>query len=146
MRDKSSFRMRSGEQMSVAIAAEAQRIVRDAARPIEPGEGVKAQLRRAWSALGRPPYWRVRAAWYGESGSWSAQAFEDLRARYRNWEGRQEARGRAEADTARQRLVALREALAQGDPDFHRDTIDALERALRGMGREVCPVARPGEE
>lgn len=63
------------------IAAEAQKIVFEAAQPIAPGEGVGAQMERAWNALGQPPFWRLRAAWHGVAGVWSAVALEDMRAR-----------------------------------------------------------------
>lgn len=65
----------------VLISVEAQGIVHDAAQPVTPGENIKAQMLRAWTALGRPPFWRLRAAWHGEAGRWSAAALEDLRAR-----------------------------------------------------------------
>jgi hypothetical protein len=76
---------RSGNRnnYAVLIAVEAQGIVFDAAKPIFPGEGAKAQMRRAWAALGRPQFWRVRSAWYGEAGVWTAVALEDLRQRDR---------------------------------------------------------------
>ena len=47
------------------IKEEMQAIVFEAAAPIEPGETVKGQMVRAWKNLGRPPFWRVRAAWWG---------------------------------------------------------------------------------
>jgi hypothetical protein len=34
----------------------------------------------------------------------------------------------------------MRDGLAATDPDLHRETIDALECALRGMGRPMVPV------
>lgn len=80
IRAKSS---RDHDSYIVLIAVEAQGIVRDAAQPISPGENIKAQMQRAWNALGRPAFWRVRAAWHGEAGRWSAAALEDLRARDR---------------------------------------------------------------
>ena len=133
--DKASFQQRSqGEFMSEALAIEARSIVRGAAEPITAGETVKAQMRRAWTALGRPPMWRLRAAWYGEAGSWSAAAFEDLRGRYRAWCEKQEREGRARTSTEIERLAGLRSFLAATDPDFHRDTIARLDEALRDLG------------
>lgn len=73
------------------LAAEMQSLVRDAATPVRGGETVKGQMRRAWSALGRPDFWRVRSAWHGEAGRWTGDAIEDFRAR-----GRQLAATRAE--------------------------------------------------
>ena len=55
-----------------SIALEARSLVRDAACPVTPGETVKAQMRRAWDNLGCWHWWRVRAAWNGEAGCWSA--------------------------------------------------------------------------
>ena len=145
MRDKefgihagSSFRQRSRSdaEMSEALAIEAQQIVRNAAQPVESGETVKAQMRRAWAALGRPPFWRVRAAWYGAAGSWSAAAFDDLRDRYDRWAKRMEVKGRARADNTREQLAALRAQLAHADPDFHRDTIAQVDETLRRLGGE----------
>ena len=132
-----SFRRCSqiGDRMSRALALEAQTIVRGAAEPIAPGETVKAQMRRAWTALGRPPMWRLRAAWYGEAGSWSAAAFEDLRGRYRAWCEKQEREGRARTSIEIERLAGLRSFLAATDPDFHRDTIARLDEVLRDLGR-----------
>jgi hypothetical protein len=124
---------KSGE-MSQAIAMEAQGIVHDAARPVAAGDTVKAQMRNAWVALGRPPMWRVRAAWYGDAGSWSAEAFEDLRMRYRVWRDRQEAIGRERASINRECLAKLREQLSQANPDLYRDAIDRIDQALGPMG------------
>ena len=140
MSNLSSFQLRSrGVDMSASIASEAQRIARDAATPISAGDTIKAQLRRAWVNLGRPAYWRVRAAWYGESGCWSAAAFEDFRARYRAWRERQEEKGRTEAATLFRLLLERRDALAAIDSEFHRDEIERLSRALRAMGGNPGP-------
>lgn len=79
--DGSSCRVCSGDDMS--IGSEMQAIVWGAAEPIQPGDTVKAQQRRAWAALRNPPWWRLRAAWYGEADCWSARAVEDMRQRDR---------------------------------------------------------------
>lgn len=138
MRDKVSFRLRScGEAMS-SLALEAQRIVRDAARPVAPGEGIKAQMRRAWTALGHPEWWRVRAAWYGEAGSWSAVAFDDLRMRYADWTERQQRRARLQGSTLADHLEATARGMVEADADFHRQDVAGLldaVRALRGVDR-----------
>ena len=88
MRDNPSFRPRviwskGAKDMSEAIAAEARTICRHAAEPLHPGDTVKNQIRRAWEALQRPPFWRVRSGFYGEGGTWSAAAVADFQARYR---------------------------------------------------------------
>lgn len=125
MHDRSSF-----STCSHALADEAQRIARAAAEPVPAGETVKGQLRRAWMNLGRPAMWRVRAAWYGEAGSWSAAAFEDFRARYRAHRERRERRGLADAADVIAMHIRTIEALHAIDPDYHSDTIAALERAI----------------
>lgn len=107
-------------------------MVRDAARPIAPGETIKAQMRRAWAELGRPPMWRVRAAWYGEAGSWTAAAFEDLRMRSRAFCARQEARAHERADLCRAAMAAHRESLAASRPVVHRELVDAAIAVLDG--------------
>lgn len=118
-----------------AIAIEAQEMVREAAKPIRAGATVKEQMRDAARSLGYGrAFWRVRAAWYGEAGSWSASAFRDLQQRYSAFKRRGEARACANADVARARLVALRAALAATDEDFHREQIVALDAALAAMG------------
>lgn len=134
--DKSSCPICSGENM---IAGEMQRVVLGAAAPIRPGDTVKAQLNRAWEALGRPQFWRVRAAWYGEAGCWSATAVDDMRRRSRARLER-EARAREHAKEAAATLRALRETYAQTDPEFYRDQILAIEQALRDAGCEVRPM------
>ncbi len=69
------------QHQQTMLADELRRLVREAAKPVEAGETIKAQIRRAWMTLGRPDYWRVRAAWHGEAGRWTASAVEDFRAR-----------------------------------------------------------------
>lgn len=136
MSDKASFRKCSGsESVSASIAAEAQRYVRDAAGPIRAGESVKAQLRRSAANLSPCPHWRIRAAWYGEAGCWSATALEDLRARWSAWKSRQEAKQEAKlhAETAllRAQIAALKAQLVPSDEDLFSPEIDRLEWRLR---------------
>ena len=88
MRDNQSVELRviwskGAKDMSEAIAAEVRTICRHAAEPVEPGDTVKQQIRRAWEALQRPAFWRVRSGFYGEGGGWSAAAVADFQARYR---------------------------------------------------------------
>lgn len=136
MRDNQSFRKSSREEsMSTIVATEAQRMVRDAARPIPAGESIKGQLRRAARALGyRDGDWRVRAAWYGEADSWSASAFEELRRRHAAWRERNAASAQAKLDSAAQWYAALAERLEASDGEFHRETITRLLDAARQMG------------
>ncbi len=85
MRDKSSFHIvwsKGAKAMSEVIGLEVRTICRRAAEPVRPGESIKTQLRRAWSNLERPPFWRLRSGWYGEGGGWSAAAVADFQRRY----------------------------------------------------------------
>lgn len=123
--------------MSMSIAAELQNMVYEAAGSIEPGESIKAQINRAWVNLGRPAFWRVRRAWYGNGGNWTATALEDFRARHKVWKARQKARGCEQRDVALARLVALRGALADSDPHFHRAIIAVLDDTIRDMGNQT---------
>ena len=129
-----------------AIADEMKALVRDAARPISPGEGVKAQQRRARVNLGFPDEWRVRFAWYGRAGQWSAVIVDDFRARYRAWRTRMEARGRGEAEDTVQRLASIRRVLSQNDANFHGPEIAAIERALLDAGYDLGAVVARAEE
>lgn len=127
-----------------ALAIEMQQLVRSAAEPVAPGETVKAQMRRAWAVLGRPPYWRLRAAWYGEAGCWSGAAVLDFQSRARARETR-EAKARDSAGEAAAALVALRRAYASsGDQDFHRGQIVAIDAALAAMGADDRAVDAAG--
>ena len=137
MHDKSSFKLCSdGDRGMSALAGEMRGIVQRAAAPVVPGDTVKTQMRRAWQALGRPPFWRLRAAWYGEAAGWSARAVDDLRRR--NLE--REARALEHANKAAATLHSLRAAYAAGDADFHREQIVALDAALAEMGDRPRPV------
>ena len=142
MSDKYSLSKCSGGDEMNTIATDAKFFVQEAAKPVQPGDTVKAQMNRAAEHLGyKRGYWRIKDAWYGEAGCWSAKAFEDLKRRYCAWKGRQEARAHQEADVLALRLNSLKGALNASDPDFHRNEIDQIERALRGMGREGGTMA-----
>ncbi|MES0071873.1 hypothetical protein [Mesorhizobium sp. M0058] len=68
------------------IAAELERAVKEAAGPIVPGMGIKAQINAACDNLGYPRgFWRVREAWYGEAKNWRGDAIFDLLGRYNLW-------------------------------------------------------------
>ena len=128
--------------MSNAIAAEARSIVREAAGRSS-GLIVKGQIRQAARNLGYPAdSWRVREAWYGRAGSWSAQAIRDLQGRFITWREREAARAasdlaaraardlallenaraarRAELELVDRQIAACREALRVADPDTDR--------------------------
>ena len=137
MHDKPSFlRIVSsqGAELSEAIAAEIQAICRAAARPIRSGEGIKAQILRSWRNLGKPPFWRVRAGWYLESGGWSAAAVRDFQTRYCAFLDR-EARRADQAQAIEQVKQGLSEPdhvrIARADYQELVTRIAALEAALR---------------
>ena len=137
--DKASCRVCSGESMS--IAAEMQGLVFEAAEPVSPGDTVKAQQRRAWEALHRPPFWRLRAAWYGEAGCWSARAVEDMRRRAATRQAR-EAKAREHAQGLAELYATIAERLrASPDAGFHRDDIAGLLHAARALGGVDSAVA-----
>ena len=142
MRDKSSSHLRliwsqGAKDMSEAIAAEIRTICRHAAEPIHPGETVKHQIRRAWEALQRPPFWRVRSGFYGEGGAWSAAAVADFQARYRTLM----ARRIREHDAAKAIERVKQGKGGPSDLELARDEyrtllarIEAVEAALRLQG------------
>lgn len=135
MRESASFQKRSrSEDMSASIASEARRLVMSAAEPVSPGETVKAQMRRAWERLGRPSWWRLKAAWYGEAGCWSAAALEDLRQRVERWTARQEERGRAEAENLATILNRFLEADAAATSHLAREDLVAARDLVRRLG------------
>lgn len=145
MHDDQSFNVRSIDEVRVMseVASLAQVMVREAAQPVPSGETVKGQLRRAARALGyRDGDWRVRSAWYGEAGAWSAAAFVDLQKRFNAWRVRHERRARAEVDANVERYRSVVAGLRAIDPDFHRDTIAALERAIDAARPADRPVDR----
>jgi len=137
IRDGSSCSFCSGETMS--IASEMQTLVYEAAAPVRPGDTVKAQQRRAWAALQRPAWWRLRAAWYGEADCWSGRAVDDMRQRDR-------ARREREASLrdAAEDLGALYAHIAR-HPDMDRARADRLLDVAGALGAGDRAVARPDE-
>lgn len=114
-------------------------VVREAAMPVTAGETIKAQMNRAWASLGRPKFWRVRAAWNGEAGCWSARACREFESRYEAFK----AKGKRAADGEARKLAAVYTALATRleatDAEFHRSDIAALLDLARRLGD---PAAR----
>lgn len=119
-----------------ALAAEMKEIVFAAAAPAKVGERQKAQLVRAWEALSKPPFWRVKAAWQGAAGSWTGVAIEDMRQRDRARRQREESARDAAAD-----LGALYAAIARR-PDMDRARADHLLDVAGALGAVDRPVAR----
>lgn len=142
MRDQKSFNSHSDrkELVVTALALEMRRIVQHAASPVQPGETIKAQQRRAWEALKRPPFWRLRAAWYGEAGSWSAVAADDLRRRDAE-RRRKEAKARDQASELAALYQGIAARLSSTDADFHRHDVAALLDAARSLGAGNSAVA-----
>ena len=135
----------SGAELRANIAKEMRKTVIEAAEPAVPGEGVKQALLRAHRNLGRPKFWRVRAAWKGEAGDWSAHAVEDFRERIDALRKQRLRRERQEASELGQRIASLRVALAEVDPDFFGPTCDDLGRVLElAGGREVSTGEEDG--
>jgi hypothetical protein len=132
-----------------AIALDAQKMARAAAQPLQAGETVKAQMRRAALNLKYPVGdWRIKAAWYGEAGSWGAALFRDFEDRFHAWKAKQEQRSGSNRDRAAAALAALRETLARDGSPVLSQQIEGIERALRSAGIEPLPVggiARPSE-
>lgn len=124
-----------------AIALEMQRLVRSAAMPVQAGETVKGQQRRAWDALKRPPFWRLRAAWYGEAGCWSAASVEDMRRRDKE-RREKEARANGQAKELGALYATIAQRLASSDADFHSHDVAALLDAARALGALDSTVDR----
>lgn len=88
------------------------------------GKTVAAQVRQAARHLGyAADDWRVREAWYGRAGSWSAAAVDDLRGRHAVW--REATVATAEPPTLAQRVAAVRRLLTE------------LDRQVAGLEAEV---------
>ena len=130
---------RQGDDMSETIAMEAQEIVRRAAGNAS-GMIVKGQIRQAARNLGyTADSWRIREAWYGRAGNWSAQAIREIQHRFIQWRDREASRTaadqaaraardlellekvraeqRAELALVERRIAACKEALRVADPD-----------------------------
>jgi len=112
-------------------------MVLEAAMPIPAGETVKGQLRRAARSLGyRDGDWRIRTAWYGHAGAWSASAFIDLKRAYLRMK---EKRARTEQGVDEQhgsediakRIAIIEQWALSTDPDFFRDALKGLRAATR---------------
>lgn len=73
---------------------------------------------------------RTKDVWYEDARRIDAHEMDRLR----------DVIAKREADALKKQLAGLRSKLAATDPKLHRPTIDALERALRRMGRDVEPV------
>ncbi|WP_336800348.1 hypothetical protein [Kaistia sp. MMO-174] len=134
MSDKLSFHKCSQDEEGTVstLASDMKTIVYAAADP-RPGETVKAQIRKAWAALGFPSFWRVKAAWYGEAGCWSGEAVRDFQMRDLIRRRKEEA-ARAQATELGALFAVAAERLREIDPDFHSQQIAQHERAACALG------------
>jgi hypothetical protein len=128
--------------MHDGLSLELRALVFDAARPVAPGESIKGQMRRAHANLGYPPWWRLRSAWYGEAGRWTARIVEDFRQRHRALEAKRKRQDALRIDEAQDkaavylaRLDRLRQALVVADADFFGPDIDAIGLATDRLRR-----------
>jgi hypothetical protein len=121
------------------LACELRRLVREAAQPVAAGESIKGQIRRAWIALGRPDFWRVRAAWHGEAGKWTASAVEDFRARAERRQVRAPAKQTERHDMSGGRqFTQITEALGLIERgDFAMEVSSDMQKLLQDMGA-IC--------
>lgn len=146
-----SFRKSSSSELDAmsGIASDAQMMVRAAAHPVEAGETVKAQMNRAATNLRYSAGdWRVKAAWYGEAGSWGAAMFRDFEERFNAWKARQEKRSNASEASTATFMAAMCERLSRSGEAVDREQAKALADALRAMGielRGLGQVDRPSE-
>ena len=139
-RNQSGMRnQRSGmhDQKLGGLAGEMSVLVKFAAEPVCAGESIKAQMTRAWNALGRPPFWRVRDAWWGYAECWVGKAVDDFRMRGAALEAKKaDAKDRkfqeftSEVAIMGARIHRLRKALSSTDTQFYRKEIDALDWVL----------------
>ena len=78
------------------------------------GKTVAAQVRQAARHLGySAESWRVREAWYGRAGGWSAAAVEDLRRRFAAWREKEDAREALGPTASDQGVAAVLRRLAR---------------------------------
>ena len=129
---------KSERGIAVSALREASVLVRKVAEPRPIGDSVKAAINRASRRLGFHVS-RTKDIWYENARRIHAEEIDALRREARIQ--RDETVARAEAVIAVARLVALRESLAATDSDFHRETVAALDAALRRMGCDVGAVA-----
>lgn len=129
---------KASENSEMTVLSEASFLVRQIAEPRPVGDSVKAAIGRAARRLGFS-FSRTKTIWYAEAHRIDAHEMDALRRELKR--RRQEGIARVEALNTIERLVALRSSLAEADSDFHRETITALDDALRAMGAEIRPVA-----
>ena len=110
----------------MSSVVEASELLRRVAGPRVADDKIKTLIRRAARRLG----WghsRTKDVWYRNARRIDAQEIDQLR----------DLVARGEASRLRAQLVAMRDGLAAVDAEFHRPTIDAIERSLGAMGGPV---------
>lgn len=117
---------KQSDKSQMSSAREASTLVRQVAEPRPVGDSVKSAIGRAARRLGFT-FSRTKDIWYEHARRIHADEIDRLR----------DQAGRREAALAVESLLVLRNRLAATDPEFHRGTIDALERALASVGRPV---------
>ena len=139
MRARSAFQFRSAftvvkhpkdDEMTTTVRDQLQSYVRMPALPIMPGETVAAQMRKSWERLGRPKWWRLKAAWYGEAGSFSAAAAQDIQNRFLAWREAEAKRSTSAAETERARQMTLDRALLERTRAEHVAALRKIEARL----------------
>ncbi len=116
--------------MTTQISFDLQSLARSTAEPVRPGESIGAQINKVWERWGRPPFWRVKAAWYGEAGCFSAAAARDIQDRFVRWR-KAEARRAASAAQTETLLRAQREReQLEATRDAIRTQLATIERQL----------------
>ncbi|RYC29903.1 hypothetical protein D3273_21765 [Lichenibacterium minor] len=119
-------RTTAGGSSPEAVAAELRDLVHQAAGGVA-GKTVAAQVRQAARHLGYPAEsWRVREAWYGRGGGWSAAAVDDLRGRFTAWRKYEAAVTATGSSSLAQRVGEIRRLLTE------------LERQIAGLEAEVA--------
>jgi len=127
---------KSSEFGEMSALIECQSMMRQLARPAEPGESVKAVLLRVCRKLPGWSYSRVRDVWYADDRvRVSGDELRDIERAARD-----AANEKAAKDEFKQldaRIARLEAQLALADEDFHRPSIDALGEMARRPDRTM---------
>lgn len=106
------------------VTQEISLLLRQLASPAEPGESVKACIRRASMRSGLS-FIQAKKCWYGEYARIPAHIADQIRERAAEHDRRLK-------QSAFQTLLAMRES----DPDLFRESIEALGDILHRPGQE----------
>lgn len=116
--------------MSTFTVAEASNLLHELAAPQERGETMKEILTRTARAA-KLAYWRTYDLWYEKARRVEPAEIDQIREALRIKNERAAAN---ELYELKLRLARL-EASLQGDPDFHRPSIDFARETVRRAGR-----------